>query len=57
MSFIFFLFLGLAAISGTVLTILVGSHLSIIPVKFESNWPKGLGGVCIEIKLFTFFNF
>ena len=27
-----------------ILSILVGSQLSIIPVKSESNWPKGLGG-------------
>ena len=27
--------------SGTILPILVGSH---IPVKFESHWQKGLGG-------------
>ena len=31
--------------SGTVLAILVGSHLGNIPVKFESHWPKGSGGV------------
>ena len=30
--------------SGTTLSILVGSQLGIIPVKPESNWPKGLGG-------------
>ena len=40
-----FPFLALTAIlfSGTILTILVGSHLVNIPVKFESHWPKGLG--------------
>ena len=27
--------------SGTILAILVGSHLSNMPMKFESNWPKG----------------
>ena len=27
------------------LAILVGRHLGNIPVKFESHWPKGSGGV------------
>ena len=31
--------------SGTVLAILVEGHLSNIPMKFESHWPKGSGGV------------
>ena len=31
--------------SGTVLAILVGSHLGNIPMKFESYWLKGSGGV------------
>ena len=31
--------------SRTNLAILVGSHLGNIPVKFESHWPKGSGGV------------
>ena len=31
--------------SETILAILVGSHLGNIPVKFESHWPKGSGGV------------
>ena len=31
--------------SRTILAILVGSHLGNIPVKFESHWPKGSGGV------------
>ena len=31
--------------SGTILAILVGSHLGNIPMKFESHWPEGLGGV------------
>ena len=31
--------------SRTILTILVGSHLGNIPVKFESHWPQGSGGV------------
>ena len=30
--------------SRLVIAILVGSHLGMIPVKFESHWPKGLGG-------------
>ena len=32
-------------LSGMILAILVGSHLGNIPVKFESHWPKGSGGV------------
>ena len=31
--------------SGTILAILVGSHLGNIPMKFESQGPKGSGGV------------
>ena len=31
--------------SKTILPILVGSHLGNIPMKFESHWPKGSGGV------------
>ena len=31
--------------SGTILAFLVGSHLGNIPMKFESHWPKGSGGV------------
>ena len=31
--------------SGTILAILVGSHLGNIPMKFESHWPKGSGDV------------
>ena len=31
--------------SETILAILVGSHLVNIPMKFESYWPKGSGGV------------
>ena len=27
--------------SGTIVAILVGSHLGNIPMKFESHWPKG----------------
>ena len=30
---------------GTIFAILVGSHLGHIPMKFESRWPKGSGGV------------
>ena len=43
--------------SRTILAILVGSHLSNIPMKFESHWPKGLGGVSFLSKLFTIFYF
>ena len=31
--------------SETILAILVGSHLGNIPMKFESHWLKGSGGV------------
>ena len=31
--------------SETFLIILVGSHLGIIPMKFELHWTKGSGGV------------
>ena len=31
--------------SGTILAILVGSNLCNIPMKFESDWPMGSGGV------------
>ena len=31
--------------SGRILALLVGSHLGNIPVKFESHWAKGSGGV------------
>ena len=31
--------------SGTILAILVESHLGNIPMKFESHWPKGSGRV------------
>ena len=31
--------------SRMILAILVGSHLGNIPMKFESHWPKGSGGV------------
>ena len=43
--------------SGTILAILVGSHLGNIPMKFESYWPKGSGGVSFLSKLFTIFYF
>ena len=43
--------------SGTILSILVGSQLSIIPLKSESNWPKGLGEDSIKSKLFMLFYF
>ena len=31
--------------SGTILAILVGSHLGNIPMEFELHWLKGSGGV------------
>ena len=31
--------------SGTILAIMLGSHLGNIPMKFESHWLKGSGGV------------
>ena len=31
--------------SRTILAILVGSHIGYIPMKFESHWPKGSGGL------------
>ena len=43
--------------SGTILSILVGSHLGNIPMKFESHWPKGSGGVSFLSKLSTIFYF
>ena len=39
------------------LAILVGSHLGNIPMKFESHWPKGSGGVSFLSKIFTIFYF
>ena len=39
--------------SGTILAMSVGSHLGNIPVKFESHWPKGSGGVSFLGKLLT----
>ena len=39
--------------SGTILTILEGSQLGNIPVKFESYWHKGSGGVSYLSKLLT----
>ena len=41
--------------SGTILAILVGSHLGNIPVKSESHWPKGLADGSTLSKLFTLF--
>ena len=35
----------LVYLSGIFLAILVGSHLGNIPMKFESDWPMGSGGV------------
>ena len=43
--------------SGTILAILEGSHLGNIPMKFESHWPKGSGGVSFLSKIFTIFYF
>ena len=43
--------------SKMILAILVGSHLGNIPMKFESHWPKGSGGVSFFSKLFTIFYF
>ena len=34
--------------SGTILAILVGSHLGNIPMKFELLWPKGSGEVSFK---------
>ena len=31
--------------SETIVAIFIGSHLGNIPMKFESHWPKGSGGV------------
>ena len=36
--------------SGAILAILVGSHLGNIPMKFESQWPKGSIGVTCSFK-------
>ena len=35
----------LVYLSRSILAVLVGSHLGNIPMKFESHWPKGSGGV------------
>ena len=43
--------------SGLILAILVGSHLGNIPMKFESHWLKGSGGVSFLSKIFTIFYF
>ena len=43
--------------SGTILAILVGSHLGNIPMKFKSHWPKGSGGASFLSKLFMIFYF
>ena len=40
-----------------ILAILEGRHLGNIPMKYESHWPKGSGGVSFLIKLFMFFYF
>ena len=36
-----------------ILTILVGSHLGNIPVKFDRHWPKVSGGVRFNSKMLT----
>ena len=43
--------------SQTILAILVGSHRGNIPMKFESHWPKGTGGVSFLSKILTIFYF
>ena len=43
--------------SRTVLAILLRSHRGNIPMKFESHWQKGSGGVSFKSKLFTIFYF
>ena len=43
--------------SEMILATLVGSHLSNIPMKYKSHWPKGSGGVSFKSKLFTSFYF
>ena len=43
--------------SGTILAILVGSHLGNIPMKFESHWPMGSGGVSFYANYPQFSNF
>ena len=43
--------------SRMILAFLVGSHLGNIPMKFESQRPKGSGGVSFLSKLLTIFYF
>ena len=43
--------------SGTILAIFLGSYLGNIPMKFESHWPKGSGGVSFLSNIFTIFYF
>ena len=40
--------------SEPILAILVGSHLGNIPMKFDSHWPKGSGGVSFLIIIHNF---
>ena len=40
-----------------ILAILVGSYPDNIPMKFESHWPKGSGGISFLSKLFMIFYF
>ena len=44
--------------SGTILAILVGSHLGNMPMKFESHWPKGSGVLAFKANysLFSIFS-
>ena len=39
--------------SGTILAILVEGHISNIPLKFEGNQPRGIGGIGV----YNFFYF
>ena len=43
--------------SGTILVVLVGSHLDNIPETFELHWPKGLGAFKAYFSCFFFFFF
>ena len=40
--------------SGTIFAILIGSCLGNIPMKFESNWPKGLEKIEFKAKYLRF---
>ena len=43
--------------SGIFLAILVGSHLGNIPMKFESHWPMGSGGISFLKANYSIFYF